>query len=66
VALCAEHYEAIAASMAAPERVNPHLLWPWVDHLVRAPPLLEAVCAARGRAEIRPSARRQAAGGPPA
>lgn len=40
-----QHLAAISNTMRSPERVNPHLLFPWVDALCRAPPLLEAVSA---------------------
>jgi hypothetical protein len=43
VELCGRHLHSIASTMHQPERVNPHLLWPWVDRICRSAPLLDAV-----------------------
>ena len=50
--LCAEHIARIARTMGLPERVNPHLLFPWVDRLCRSPQLLSAVSRALGTRHV--------------
>lgn len=52
IELYTRHQSAIVDAMETPARVNPHLLFPWVDSLVRAPPLLDAVAAALGTDDL--------------
>ena len=51
-ALCTRHLSTIVDTMETPARVNPHLVFPWVDALVRAPSLLDAVAAALGTDDL--------------